>query len=31
MVLAVDREVNEEVRQQLLAIPDVYTVKVVKL
>jgi len=31
MVLALDREVSEEERQQLLAIPDVYTVKVVKL
>ncbi len=31
MVLSVDKEVNKDVRQQLLAIPDVYTVKVVKL
>jgi D-3-phosphoglycerate dehydrogenase len=31
MVLALDKEVNEEVRQQLLAIPDVYTAKLVKL
>ncbi len=31
MVLALEKEVNEEVRQQLLAIPDVYTAKLVKL
>jgi D-3-phosphoglycerate dehydrogenase len=31
MVLALDREVDEEVRQKLLAIPDVSTVRVVKL
>jgi D-3-phosphoglycerate dehydrogenase len=31
MILSVDKEVNEEVRQQLLAVPDVYNVKVVKL
>ena len=31
MVFALDKEVNEGVRQQLLAIPDVYTAKVVKL
>ena len=31
MILSVDKEVNEEVRQQLLAIPDVYNIKVVKL
>ena len=31
MILSVDREVNEDVRQQLLAIPDVYNVIVVKL
>ena len=31
MVLALEKEVNEEVRQQLLAIPDIYTVKMVKL
>jgi D-3-phosphoglycerate dehydrogenase len=31
MLLALDREISEEVRQQLLAIPDVYTAKLVKL
>jgi D-3-phosphoglycerate dehydrogenase len=31
MVLALDKEIDEEVRQQLLSIPDVYTVKLVKL
>jgi D-3-phosphoglycerate dehydrogenase len=31
MVLAVDREISEDERQQLLAVPDVYTVKVVNL
>jgi len=31
MVLALDEDINEEVRQQLLDIPDVYTAKVVKL
>ena len=31
MVLCVDREIGEDVRQQLLDIPGVYTVKVVKL
>jgi D-3-phosphoglycerate dehydrogenase len=31
MVLALDKEAGEEVRQKLLAIPDVYTVEVVKL
>jgi D-3-phosphoglycerate dehydrogenase len=31
MVLALDKGVSEEVRQQLLAIPDVYTAKLVKL
>lgn len=31
MVLALDREADEEVRRKLLAIPDVYTVEVVKL
>ncbi|MCJ7522988.1 MAG: phosphoglycerate dehydrogenase [Dehalococcoidia bacterium] len=31
MVLAVDKEVDEEVCQKLLAIPDVYNIKVVKL
>jgi len=31
MILSVDREVNEDVRQKFLAIPDVYNVIVVKL
>ncbi|MDY6893764.1 MAG: phosphoglycerate dehydrogenase [Chloroflexota bacterium] len=31
MMLAVDEQINEDVRQQLLAIPDVYTAKQVKL
>ena len=31
MVLAVDREISEDERQQLLAVPDVETVKVVNL
>ncbi|MCL0065329.1 phosphoglycerate dehydrogenase [Dehalococcoidia bacterium] len=31
MVLALDEPVSEEQRQRLLAVPDVYTVKVVKL
>jgi len=31
MILALDNQVNEQQRQQLLAIPDVYTAKVVKL
>jgi D-3-phosphoglycerate dehydrogenase len=31
MLLALDKEISEEVRQQLLAIPDVYTAKLVKL
>lgn len=31
MVLALDEPISEEIRQKLLAIPDVYTAKVVKL
>ncbi|MCL0058854.1 ACT domain-containing protein [Dehalococcoidia bacterium] len=31
MVLALDEPVSEQQRQRLLAVPDVYTVKVVKL
>jgi hypothetical protein len=31
MILALDRQVDEEERQQLLAMPDIYTAKVVKL
>jgi hypothetical protein len=31
MVFALDEPVSEEQRQKLLAIPDVYTVRVVKL
>jgi len=31
MILSVDKEVTEDVCQQLLAVPDVYSVKVVKL
>jgi D-3-phosphoglycerate dehydrogenase len=31
MILSVDKEVTEDVRQQLLAVPGVYNVKVVKL
>jgi hypothetical protein len=31
MVLALDKQVDEEVRQQLLAIPGIQTAKVVKL
>ena len=31
MVLSVDKEVGADVRRQRLAVPDVYSVKVVKL
>jgi D-3-phosphoglycerate dehydrogenase len=31
MILSLDKQVDEEVRQQLLAIPDIQTAKVVKL
>jgi len=31
MILALDEPISEEQREQMLAVPDIYTVKVVKL
>jgi D-3-phosphoglycerate dehydrogenase len=31
MILGLDEPINEELRQQLMAIPDIYSVKLAKL
>jgi len=31
MILALDEPITEEQREKMLAVPDIYTVKVVKL